>query len=62
MPDPYPVGTSVQQVVQPIVGEVADVRFSADSMQFEYLVEYEVDGEPASRWFTHSQLQQGDQP
>lgn len=59
MPDPHPIGTRVQQSTKPIQGEVADVRFSAESMKFEYLVNYlDANGDQASRWFTHDQIEE----
>lgn len=56
---PIAKGAQVRQIVPVIEGEVADRRFNDEADQLEYLVTYTgADGEPSSRWFLESQLQE----
>lgn len=55
---PLKKGNEVKQVVVPIVGTIADVKYDADEGRFTYLVEYTgEDGELTQRWFNHGELE-----
>lgn len=56
---PIKTGATVRQVVPTITGEVVERRFNESQDQMEYLVAYAgTDGEPGSRWFLESDLQE----
>jgi hypothetical protein len=55
----FKVGTSVQQVITPIQGEVVDYQLNKDTGEISYLVEYKNEqGETASRHFDESQIKE----
>jgi hypothetical protein len=52
------MGDRVKQVVKPIEGTVADVRYYSKTGTFEFLVNYTTeDGTPSQRWFQQKEVE-----
>jgi hypothetical protein len=57
MDAPMAKGTLIRQVVPIIAGVITDVRFNADAMAFDYLVEYSDGDHVSSRWFSSPEIE-----
>jgi hypothetical protein len=55
---PFAKGADVRQAVKPVEGVVADVKYDADRSTFQYLINFtDTQGNPAQRWFDHTELE-----
>lgn len=55
---PFKKKDAIRQKVVVIEGTVSDVRYDADSGQFQYLIEYlGADAEVSQRWFDESEVE-----
>lgn len=57
MEDPIKKGATVRQVVKAMEGgKVIGAEYDFDNSTFRYLVEYQMDGENHTRWFSASEI------
>lgn len=52
------LGSSVQQIVEPISGIVVKKQFNEDSDKFQFLVETKEGDDTHSRWFDEDQIEE----